>query len=154
VAEGEQIFGQIHGTCIACGDRGVLIRGAPGAGKSDLALRLIDDGAQLVADDRIDLARDGQRIMARAPAPLAGLIEVRGLGIVRLAPERLMAQAAIVLVVDLVAPDAVDRLPAPATVEFLGLDLPVLALDPFAAAAPLKLRLAAGVGPGSIMTVP
>jgi HPr kinase/phosphorylase len=154
VAEGEQIRRQIHGTCITCGDRGILIRGAPGTGKSDLALRLIDDGAQLVADDRIDLTRDGQLIMARAPALLAGLIEVRGLGVLRLATERLTAQAAIILVVDLVAPDAVDRLPAPATVELLGLDMPLLALDPFAASAPLKLRLAAGVGPGSIMSVP
>jgi HPr kinase/phosphorylase len=154
VPEVEQMHGQIHGTCIAFGDRGVLIRGAPGAGKSDLALRLIDDGAQLVADDRVDFACDGHQLTARAPARLAGLIEVRGLGIVRLAPERLMAQAALVLVVDLVAPDAVDRLPATVMVKLLGLDLPGLALDPFAASAPLKLRLAVGAGPGSIMPVP
>jgi serine kinase of HPr protein (carbohydrate metabolism regulator) len=145
---------QMHGTCVAFGDRGVLIRGESGAGKSDLALRLIDDGAQLVADDRIDIIYDGQQLTARAPAPLAGLIEVRGLGIVRLAPERLIVQVALVLVVDLVAPEAVDRLPAPAKVRILGQDLPQLALNPFTAAAPLKLRLAVGVGPGSIMPAP
>lgn len=103
----------IHASCVAIGDTGILIRGAPGSGKSSLALRLILDPprvlppARLVADDRVRLtARDGL-LLAAAPAALAGLIEVRHLGIRRLAHQ---AHAAVSLVVDLAAEDAA-RLP-------------------------------------------
>lgn len=62
--------------------RGVLIEGASGAGKSDLALRAIDAGWALVADDRTLVWVSGGRLFGRAPAPLAGLIEARGVGVV------------------------------------------------------------------------
>jgi serine kinase of HPr protein (carbohydrate metabolism regulator) len=141
----------IHATCVAFGDTGVLLRGPSGSGKSDLALRLIDGGARLVADDRVCLAcRDG-RVFARSPAPLRGLIEVRGLGIVRLGDDRVMDTVPVALVCDLVAEAEVERLPEPTHAVVLGLSLPRLALAPFETAAPAKLRLAAGAGPGSIM---
>ncbi len=142
---------ELHATCVAFGAAGVLLRGPSGAGKSDLALRLVEAGARLVADDRVQLVRDDGDVTARAPAALAGLIEVRGIGIVRLDADRLAPAAALRLVCDLVAPDAVERLPDPARAEILGCALPLLRLDPFAASAPVKLRLAAGFGPGSIM---
>ncbi len=108
----------IHASCVLLGeagksfgapsDAGVLILGESGSGKSDLVLRLIARGAQLVADDRTDLRAENGALMARAPAALAGLIEVRGIGIVALP---FAAQARIALVVTLVAADQVPRLP-------------------------------------------
>src|SRR5690606_32729552 len=70
----------IHATCVALGDTGILLRGRSGSGKSDLALRLIDGGALLVADDRVALSLEGGRVIARPPAALAGYLEVRGVG--------------------------------------------------------------------------
>lgn len=117
----------------------MLLRGPSGAGKSDLALRLIDKGASLVADDRVDLRRDGDRLVARAPSPLHGLIEVRGIGIVRLPS---VLDAPVALVVDLVPRAEVERLPVFDHVELLGVPVPHLSLDPFDGSAPLKVMLA------------
>lgn len=130
---------QIHASAVELGGRGVLLRGASGAGKSDLALRLIDAGARLIADDRVDLAVESGKLIARPPAILAGRMEVRGLGIVAVP---WIAAAPLALVVDLVAPDQVERLPEPAHAEYLGIGLPLLALAPFEASAVAKLRLA------------
>ena len=137
----------LHATCVALDGRdgplGVLLRGPSGAGKSDLALRLIDRGARLVADDLCEVTVEdgaaGPRLIARAPAEIAGVLEVRGLGIAEVPS---LAQAPVALIVDLVAPEEVERLPDAATEEILGVDLPRLALDPFEAAAPAKLDLA------------
>ena len=140
---------QVHASCVAVttddGLVGVLLRGQSGVGKSDLALRLIDNegrggGALLVADDRVDLiVRDGE-IRAVAPAALAGLLEVRGLGIMPLAH---LADVAIELVVDLVAEGAdIPRLPDVRHTDLLGMSLPWMQLQPFEAAAAAKLRLA------------
>ena len=86
----------IHASCVAVGRKGILLLGASGAGKSDLALRLIDEGAVLVADDRTDLFVRRGKLFARAPRILAGLIEVRGLGIVRLRRHKEIAVALVV----------------------------------------------------------
>ena len=117
-----------------------MLRGASGAGKSDLGFRLMDRGFALVADDRVELRRDGERLLARAPAALSGLIELRGIGIV--AVDAPVVEAPIGLVVDLVAPEAVERLPEPAVAAYLGAAVPLLALDPFAASAPAKIAFA------------
>jgi serine kinase of HPr protein (carbohydrate metabolism regulator) len=129
----------LHATAVAIDGRGVLLRGASGAGKSDLALRLIDAGARLIADDQSELHRRGDSIIARAPATIAGLVEVRGIGIIRLDA---LAEAPVALLVDLVAPESLERLPARRSERVLGLDLPLIALAPFEASAPAKLRLA------------
>ncbi len=109
----------IHATCIvlaaaapapSLAAAGVLLLGDSGAGKSDLALRLIDRGARLVSDDRTNLYVEDGRLHARAPAALAGLIEIRGLGIVALPCE---ASAQIALAAQL-ATD-VPRMPLPQT---------------------------------------
>ena len=73
----------IHASCVAIGQSGVLLLGKSGSGKSDLALRLIDEGAVLVADDRTILSLEKGALYARTPASIAGLMEVRGLGIIR-----------------------------------------------------------------------
>ena len=140
------VTASVHATCVALRHgrtwRAVLLRGRPGAGKSDLALRLIDAGARLVADDRTALARAGGAVIARAPASIAGLLEVRGLGIRRLPHGRLLARARVVLLVDLVPPAEIERLPEPAHEALLGVDLPVLKLTAFEASSCAKLRLA------------
>jgi len=130
----------VHATCVAIDGAAVLIRGAPGAGKSDLALRLIDGGAALVADDQVELEARGDELWARAPARLRGRLEVRGLGIVELPA---VDAARVVLVVDLSAPDEVERLPETGYATLAGAALPRLRLAPFEASAPAKLRLAA-----------
>jgi serine kinase of HPr protein (carbohydrate metabolism regulator) len=129
----------VHATTVAIGGRAVLLRGPSGSGKSDLALRLIDAGARLVADDRSELWRDGDAVLVRAPATIAGLIEARGIGILRVDS---LAIARLSLLVDLVAPEAVERLPEPRSETVLGLSVPLIALAPFEASAPAKLRLA------------
>ena len=136
----------IHASCVALGQRGVLLLGPSGAGKSDLALRLIMESAPaaargvLVADDRVVLSVHDGALRAHAPAPIAGRIEVRGLGIHRL-PHRPWVRLA--LAVDLVAREAVPRLPeVPSERSWLGISLPAVALFPFEASAPLKVRLA------------
>lgn len=137
----------VHATAVAIDGRAVLLRGPSGSGKSDLALRLIDAGARLVADDRSKLARCGDRIIVRAPATIAGLIEVRGIGIMRLDA---LAEAPVALIADLVAPDKIERLPARRAEAILGLAVPVIDVAAFEASAAAKLRLAlrAFTGPG------
>jgi HPr kinase/phosphorylase len=137
----------VHATCVALRPRGrswraVLLRGPSGAGKSDLALRLIEGGARLVADDQTELVRRGKSIIATCPASIAGLIEARGVGIMTLARDQRVTRAPVALLVDLAPPERIERLPEPARERLLGIDLPVLMLAPFEASASAKLRLA------------
>jgi len=143
---------RIYGTCIALSGFGVLLRGPSGSGKSDLALRLIDGGARLVADDQVELTLRSGRPVARAPQALAGLLEVRGLGIVSV---ETLAEAPLGLVVDLVAVEAVERLPETEFCTLLDRPLRRLALVPFHASTPAKLRLAAALlSAGALDPVP
>ena len=128
---------QIHATAIDIDGDGVLLRGPSGCGKSDLALRLIDAGARLVADDRTDLTLSDGRVFASAPVELSGLIEVRGIGIVSMAA---LGKTPLALAVDLVGADDVERIPEPAGVDILGLSVPLLRLAPFEASAAAKIR--------------
>jgi serine kinase of HPr protein (carbohydrate metabolism regulator) len=118
---------------------GVLLRGASGRGKSDLALRLIDDGARLIADDRTVLRCAGDGILLSAPAAIAGRLEVRGLCIV---PLPAIADVRLVLLIDLVDAGAVERLPLPRTETLCGIAVPLVELDPRENSAPAKVRLA------------
>jgi HPr kinase/phosphorylase len=129
----------VHATTVAVGGRAVLLRGPSGSGKSDLALRLIDAGARLVADDQSQLWRDGEALLARPPAPIAGLIEVRGIGIRQI---DWLPVARLFLIADLVSPEQIDRLPEPRREIILGVALPLISIAPFEASAPAKLRLA------------
>lgn len=129
----------VHGTAIAIDASAVLLRGRPGAGKSDLGLRLIDGGARLVADDQAELRRTGRRIRVSAPPPIAGLLEVRGIGIMHVGA---LAEAPLVLLIDLVSPEEVPRLPDRSFEEVLGLAIPRIVLAPFEASATAKVRLA------------
>ena len=134
----------IHASCVAIGKAGVLLLGKSGAGKSDLALRLIDQGAVLVADDRTLVWVEKDALHARAPSTIKGLLEIRGLGIVTM-PVR--AKARIALVVRL-GPEGA-RLPAPrfwrppAQLKPRVL-VPEILLDARFAATPAKIRAALG----------
>ena len=125
----------IHASAVLVGARAVLIRGPAGSGKSRLALALIQAGAsgalpfaRLVGDDRVHLEAAHGRLLVRPADTLAGLIEVRGLGIRRVPFEPL---AAVGLVIDLAAANA-ERLPPPQTAvtEVAGIALPRLAVAP------------------------
>lgn len=140
----------VHGTCVALSGCAALLRGAPGSGKSDLALRFITafgdraqtgEAACLVSDDQVLVSRTGETLRVRAPATIAGKLEVRGVGIVNLGA---CEDAELKLVVDMAAIDDVPRLPPePAAQEMLlGVPVPLLRLNPFEASCPVKLKLA------------
>ncbi len=128
----------VHASCVAIGGTGVLLRGPSGSGKSDLALRLIDAGAELVADDYVELTAQGESVRAAPPDRLAGLIEVRGLGLVRMPHRR---RAALRLVVDLAPARDVERLPDATTETLVGIALPRLVVAAHDISAPAKIRL-------------
>jgi serine kinase of HPr protein (carbohydrate metabolism regulator) len=120
--------------------RGALIQGPSGAGKSDLALRCLDAGFRLVADDRVVVWASGGAVYGRSPTPLAGLIEARGQGVLT---EAALPFCEIVLVLDLiVAGGEIERIPAPDVLTLAGMTLPLRRFDPFEASAPAKLRRA------------
>jgi HPr kinase/phosphorylase len=137
----------VHGTCVTLGRRGALLRGQPGSGKSDLALRFLaltgeaDRKPMLVADDQVFIADDDNRLVASPPTTIAGKIEVRGLGIVEMP---YLARAELVLVCDLVNDKDVPRTPPEPweRTEIAGRKVPVLKLAPFELSAPLKLKMA------------
>lgn len=126
----------------------MLFLGPPGAGKSDLVLRLLGRGWMLVADDQVELdATEPGALHAAPPDALRGLLEVRGLGLVRDLP--VAAPARLRLVVDLLPPgETPPRLPDPATFQAHGRALPRLALAGREAAAPDKVALALDVACG------
>ena len=134
-------LGQIHASCVSREGAGVLLLGPPGSGKSDLALRLLSRGFILVADDRVVIERG----LARPAPGLAGLLEVRGLGIVRLAH---VVEARLALAVEL---DAAPRLPEPR--RHASLDLPLVAVEAFAASAPERVALALDCALGRVPQV-
>ncbi|HMR30970.1 MAG TPA: HPr kinase/phosphatase C-terminal domain-containing protein [Geminicoccaceae bacterium] len=128
----------IHASCVSWHERGVLLAGPSGAGKSDLALRLIEAGAVLVADDLVAVSRDGKGLRAR-PVALPGLIELRGQGIYRMAYR---PETPLDLCVRL-GTDLPDRLPEPgATFTLLDAEIPAIDLDPRLPSAVARLRLA------------
>ena len=116
--------------------RGALIEGAAGAGKSDLALRSLDAGFRLVADDRVVLWVSGGRLFGRAPDTLAGRLEIRGLDVVTLAA---LPFVEVALCVRCGAP---DRIPEPRFAEILAVAIPLIELDPREPSAPAKLSRA------------
>jgi HPr kinase/phosphorylase len=132
----------MHGSCASRDGQAVLLIGPSGSGKSDLVLRLLGRGFQLVADDRVFI-QDG---MVSAPASLFGLLEVRGLGIVRLPA---VAKARLALVADL--SERAERLPEPATHAELG--APLIHIDATAASAPERIALALDCALGRVTQI-
>jgi len=140
----ESAGASVHASAVLVGDRAVLIRGPSGAGKSRLAFDLILAGragqippAVLVGDDRLHLQASNGQLVARPARELAGLIEIRGLGIRSCA---FAAQAIVGLVVDLCAEDA-ERLPSPEVLltQIDGISIPRIPVGTGYAALPMVL---------------
>lgn len=137
----------IHVSSVSIGGRAVLIGGRSGAGKSDLALRLIDRGATLISDDYTFVRRDKGKAIASAPERIAGKIEVRGVGIVGMETAQ---EVPVALHIDLSGepvrlPDGKER------IAVAGIPVPSVALDGHHASAPLKVEAALrlfGLGAG------
>lgn len=128
----------IHASCVAIDGVGVLIEGASGAGKSDLALRLIDRGATLVSDDYTALLRQGGTLIARPPANLVGKVEVRGIGILEM-PH--VADVPVGLLVAIVAEP--PRMPGGGRRRRIaGVELREIALPSLEPSAAIKVELA------------
>jgi serine kinase of HPr protein (carbohydrate metabolism regulator) len=98
----------VHATAVLVGAAGVLIRGEPGAGKSALALALIERGGRLIADDRLTLTVCHERVIASAPQATLGLIELRGRGVIKVPHER---AGVIRLIADIVDEEGLERMP-------------------------------------------
>lgn len=121
----------MQASAVAVAGRALMIEGAPGSGKSSLALALIDRGAMLVGDDGVTLSRRGDGVLVAEPPPnIAGMIELRGIGIVRM---ETAPSVPVSLILTLSAPGdpPPERLPERAAVRrLLGCDVPALAFDP------------------------
>jgi HPr kinase/phosphorylase len=126
---------RIHGSCVARDGAGVLIIGASGSGKSDLTLRLLGRGFDLVADDQVDLDHG----LASAPEALVGLLEVRGLGIVHL-PHVPAVKLRVVIALS----DQPERLPRPERHAVHGVPegIPLVRIRADSASAPDRVALA------------
>jgi len=133
-----------HGTAVLLHDPGyaasaVFLRGASGSGKSDLALRLIARGAELIGDDQVELEKRQENVYAGPVDVLRGMIEVRGIGLLRY-PEA--APAKLRLIVDLVGRADVPRLPEWEYMDIFGVKIPMVKLHAFDASAPDKVHAA------------
>jgi serine kinase of HPr protein (carbohydrate metabolism regulator) len=124
-----------HATTVSLAGQGIFITGPSGAGKSDLALRLIDAGAILVADDQTELQVSNGRLLARAPRTILGKIEIRGMGILTLPTIENIPLALAV------APGEGERIPEPDWLELMGVALPRVRLSYMDASTVAKIRL-------------
>lgn len=117
---------------------GALILGPSGVGKSDLALRALDQGFRLVADDRTRLFVSAGRLFGRAPEALKGLMEARGLGLIRV-PQLDVAPVSLCVRCNMPG-DPIERYPDPRREIFLGIEVPAIDLRPLESSAPAKIR--------------
>jgi serine kinase of HPr protein (carbohydrate metabolism regulator) len=128
----------VHASTVATGGRAVVITGPSGSGKSDLALRLLDRGFTLVSDDQTILKRDGSRLLASAPANIAGKLEIRGIGIVDMDT---VSEIPVALLVELTSD--IQRIPDDSRERpIVGVSVPLISIDAMAASAPSKVALA------------
>jgi serine kinase of HPr protein (carbohydrate metabolism regulator) len=140
----------IPATAVAVNGKGVLLRGASGSGKSDLALRLIDRGAALIADDYVTADMVSGAVQLTPPDAIAGMLELRGAGVAKIPFEK---DVPLALVVDLVRPDDVERMPEPAEATICGASVPLIRLHGFDASAPIKVEMMLAATQGDVELV-
>lgn len=130
---------KMHASVISMKGQAVLLRGPSGFGKSDLALRMMDQGADLVSDDYVELDVKKGQIIARPPKAIQGLMEVRGLGLIKV---QYLEEAVVTLACNLVGSNIVDRVPVSASRLILdGVAIPLFSLDGLAASGPAKIKI-------------
>ncbi len=131
----------IYATCLELNHKGILLIGPSGSGKSDLALRLIKEKqAKLIADDRTDVELISGEVVATCPQTIQGLLEVRGIGIVKMPHKE---QTKISLVIELTNNlEEIERLPQDETITLLGTKIKKIRLYPFELSAVHKVALA------------
>jgi serine kinase of HPr protein (carbohydrate metabolism regulator) len=128
----------VHASTVAMDGRAVLIIGPSGSGKSDLALRMLDRDFTLVSDDQTIVRRDGDRLIASAPATIGGKLEIRGVGIVEMDTVK---DVPVALLVELTS--EIQRLPDDRRERpVLGVKLPLVSVDAQTASAASKVALA------------
>ena len=128
----------LHASSVALDGRAVLITGISGSGKSDLSLRLLDRGFVLVSDDQTIVRKSGDRLVASAPAAIAGKLEIRGVGIVEMETAN---DVPVALIVELTSD--VQRLPDDSRERpILGVSIPLVSVDAMTASAASKVALA------------
>lgn len=124
----EDVTVLIQATAIAIENRALLLEGPPGSGKSSLALSLMDRGAELIGDDGVTLTQEGDTVTANPPPNTEGLLEIRGVGLIRF-PTR--AGVPVALILSIVEPGHAERLPGMLIDrEFFGIGIPVLPFVP------------------------
>jgi serine kinase of HPr protein (carbohydrate metabolism regulator) len=128
----------LHASCVALDGRAVLITGISGSGKSDLSLRLLDRGFILVSDDQTIVRKSGEKLIATAPATIAGKLEIRGVGIVEM---ETVKDVQVALLVELTSD--IQRMPDDSRERpVLGVKLPLISVDATTASAASKVALA------------
>lgn len=130
---------RIHASCVAVGSVGVLLLGKSGSGKSDIALRLLSRGATLVADDQVILREENGKLLAGVDNAIRGLLEVRGVGLVRYP---IASNTPVRLVVVLDDRSEIEQIPAPRCYEKLGVSIPQIVLHGHDASTPDKILAA------------
>ncbi len=127
----------IHANSVNSAGNGILIRGPSGSGKSDLTLRLIDDGDRLIADDQTQIGVESGSVFLSVPACIAGKIEIRGYGISHLPYDE---NIILRLIVNLKTRDSIERMPEIPFETLLGVKVPALQLNAFDASAVAKIH--------------
>lgn len=127
-----------HATCVCMENKGILILGASGAGKSDLALRLIEAGAVLVADDAVELTAENGLLQATCPSTILGRMEVRGIGIVDVP---FVEKHSVDLVLDLTDGMKIERMPEDDFFTFENVSVRRFLFSPFDVSALAKIKV-------------
>ncbi|MCP5381082.1 MAG: HPr kinase/phosphatase C-terminal domain-containing protein [Kordiimonadaceae bacterium] len=128
----------LHASCVEFEGKGIIIFGPSGSGKSDLALRLIDSGARLVSDDYVNVDEDAGILFAHPAPNIAGMIEVRGVGLIKLGYKK---SAKLDLALELTPEKEIERLPKALFYELDGAKIPLYKIDAFSGSAVAKIRL-------------
>ena len=127
-----------YGTAVLYCGFGILIRGPSGSGKSDLALRLIDDGADLIADDQVIIKSVGEILQLSSPDKISGLIEIRGVGVVRI---KYVSGVPLGLILDINPRKKLKRMPITKKELIGNISIPVITIDAFESSAVAKIKV-------------
>jgi HPr kinase/phosphorylase len=127
---------KLQASSVAIDGEAILLIGPSGSGKSDLCLRLMDRGGHLISDDFVELSEKGEQVYVSAPSAIEGLLEIRGIGIKRVA---FVEGAPLKMVFYLKDEKDIERLPEPQETKICGISVPCFDINAMTASAPLKI---------------